>query len=233
MIRPIFPRVEAFIHFLGRNLPPSGRGVRSNSGLRALWASADTMAMDSNNTTNLTHHFLIAMPGLDDPFFERTVTYLCQHTPEGALGLIINRPTETTLGEILHQLGIPILQDTPMNQPVYYGGPVQPDRGFVLHSPECSWNSTLRIKDQLCITTSRDILEALGRGEGPQHALLALGYAGWDKGQLEAELTQNTWLNAEAKAHVIFDRRAEERWQASADLVGIDLSRISLMAGHA
>ena len=190
------------------------------------------MAMEPN-ASDLTHHFLIAMPGLEDPFFERTVTYLCQHTREGALGVIINRPTETTLAEVLQELGIPILQDRRLDQPVYYGGPVQPDRGFVLHSPECSWNSTLNIRDQLCVTTSRDVLEALGRGEGPRHALLALGYAGWGSGQLEAEIARNAWLNAEAQAHVIFKHAAEDRWEASAKLVGIDLSRMSFKAGHA
>lgn len=182
---------------------------------------------------DLTDHFLIAMPGLADPQFERTVTYLCQHTHEGALGLIVNRPMELTIGEVLAQLEIPRSPHVGLDDPVYFGGPVQSDRGLVLHSPECVWHSTLRIRDQLCITSSKDILEAMGRGEGPERFLLALGYAGWSQGQLEAEMAENAWLSIEAEASVIFDHPAQDRWRASAGLVGIDIACMTGQAGHA
>jgi putative transcriptional regulator len=190
------------------------------------------MRMDPD-ASNLTNHFLIAMPGLSDPTFERTVTYLCQHNAEGALGIIVNRPSEMRLGDVLKELDIPVLDDSLSDQPVYLGGPVQPERGFVLHAAEGAWKSTLRITDELSLTTSRDILEALGRGDGPKRAILALGYAGWGSGQLEQEIGQNAWLNAEAKDTVIFDRPPEKRWRAAAELVGVDISLLTLEAGHA
>lgn len=188
------------------------------------------MAHDANYLTN---HFLIAMPGLSDPTFERTVTYLCQHNEDGALGIIVNRPSELRIGDVFRELNIPVLDDTLSNQRVYYGGPVHTDRGFVLHPKGGEWKSTLTINEDLCLTTSRDILEALGRGEGPPRALLALGYAGWASGQLEQEITQNSWLNAEAKASVIFDTSPEERWRRAAEVVGVDISLLTLEAGHA
>lgn len=200
--------------------------------MQGLGGYADTMPMDPD-ASNLTNHFLIAMPGMSDPAFERTVTYLCQHTAEGALGIIVNRPSEMMLGEVLKELKIPILDARVSDQPVYWGGPVQPDRGFVLHAREGHWKSTLCINDELCLTTSRDILEALGSGDGPSRAILALGYAGWGSGQLEQEIAQNAWLNAEATESVLFDRPPEKRWHAAAELVGVDISLLTLEAGHA
>lgn len=182
---------------------------------------------------DLTNHFLIAMPGLSDPHFERSVTYLCQHSAEGALGVIVNRPIELTVGDVLTQLKITLEDRRLHDHPVYFGGPVQPDRGLVLHSPECVWQSTMRIRDQLCITSSRDVLEALARGEGPRNFLLVLGYAGWSEGQLEAEMAENAWLSIEAEATVIFDHPAKDRWRASAGLVGIDIACMPAQAGHA
>lgn len=181
---------------------------------------------------NLTNHFLIAMPGLNDPFFARTVTYLCQHNDEGALGIIINRPSELTLKDIMEQMSIQI-DDADLGQtPVYFGGPVHPERGFVLHEPVGDWNSTLKVTEHLSLTTSRDILEAIGRGEGPRNILLALGYAGWGKGQLEEEIVQNSWLNAEAEQSIIFNRPAASRWKAAAELMGVDISLLTMQAGH-
>lgn len=200
--------------------------------MQGLGGSADTMRMDPD-ASNLTNNFLIAMPGMSDPAFERTVTYLCQHTAEGALGIIVNRPSEMILADVLKELDIPILDERISGQPVYWGGPVQPDRGFVLHAREGEWKSTLCINEELCLTTSRDILEALGRGEGPSRAILALGYAGWGSGQLEQEIAQNAWLNAEATEAVLFDRPPEKRWRAAAELVGVDISLLTLEAGHA
>ena len=138
-------------------------------------------------STSLTNHFLIAMPGLQDPNFSRTVTYVCEHTDQGAMGIIINRPTEVTLGELLDQLDIPTRLDAVRDTLVYQGGPVQTDRGFVLHTAGPAFDSTLNINDQISVTTSRDVLEAIARGEGPAQTLIALGYAGWGGGQLEQE----------------------------------------------
>lgn len=181
---------------------------------------------------NLTNHFLIAMPGMADPSFARTVTYLCQHNEEGALGIIINRPSELTLKDIMDQMNIAFHDDALGRMPVYFGGPVQPERGFILHEPGGDWDSTLKVAEHLWLTTSRDILEAISRGEGPRKMLLALGYAGWGKGQLEEEIAQNAWLNAEAEQSIIFTRPAASRWKAAAELMGIDISLLTTQAGH-
>lgn len=183
--------------------------------------------------TNLTNHFLIAMPGMTDPQFARTVTYVCQHSEEGALGIIVNRPLELTLKDIMAQMKIDTVDDRLADTRVFSGGPIQPERGFVLHeSGDEPWTSTLRLSDELSLTTSRDILEAMGRGEGPAHAMVALGYAGWGKGQLEAEIIQNAWLNAEAEPSIIFRQPPAGRWKAAAQLVGVDISLLTTQAGH-
>ncbi|WP_348758921.1 YqgE/AlgH family protein [Candidatus Methylocalor cossyra] len=182
---------------------------------------------------NLTNHFLIAMPGMTDPFFARTVTYLCQHGEEGALGIIINRPSELTLVDILEQMEIDLHEPAIGQIPVYFGGPVQPERGFVLHEPAAGdWNSTLKVSDSVSLTTSRDILEAIGQGEGPRKVLIALGYAGWGKGQLERELLENSWLTAPADLSILFNQPAENRWRAAAEWMGVDISLMTSAAGH-
>ena len=181
---------------------------------------------------NLTNHFLIAMPGLADPFFARTVTYLCQHSPEGALGIIINRPSELSLGDIMQQMEIEVKTPVVGRIPVYFGGPVQPERGFVLHEPGGDWSSTLKISASIALTTSRDILEAIGQGEGPRKVLIALGYAGWGKGQLEKEIIENSWLNAPADASILFEQPPALRWKAAAELMGVDISLLTTQAGH-
>jgi putative transcriptional regulator len=183
-------------------------------------------------SVNLTNHFLIAMPGMSDPFFSRTVTYMCQHGDEGALGIIVNRPIKLTLQDVMEQMSIDPGDSALGQAPVYFGGPVHSDRGFVLHEPTEEWSSTLKISDTMALTTSRDILEAMGRGEGPRHALVALGYAGWSKGQLEEEIIQNAWLNAEAEQSIVFDLPAENRWKAAAGLMGVDISQLTSQAGH-
>jgi putative transcriptional regulator len=182
---------------------------------------------------NLTNHFLIAMPRLEDPNFFHTVTYMCEHTSDGAMGIVINRPMELQLADILEQLEIKIGSSGIGDQPVYLGGPVQSDRGFVLHDSGSSWNSTLRINDEISVTTSLDILEAIAANEGPKKSLIALGYAGWGAGQLETELSQNAWLNGPAQSDIIFNRPSQERWQAAADLLGVDLNLLSGDTGHA
>ncbi len=182
---------------------------------------------------NFTNHFLIAMPGMSDPFFARTVTYLCQHGEEGALGIIVNRPSELTLADIMEQMDIDIREPAIGQIPVYFGGPVQPERGFVLHEPVAgAWNSTLKVSDTISLTTSRDILEAIGHGEGPHKILIALGYAGWGKGQLEREIVENAWLNAPADQSILFNRPAASRWKAAAELMGVDISLLTTPAGH-
>ena len=183
-------------------------------------------------TKSLANHFLIAMPALADPNFSKTVTYLCQHGPEGALGIIVNRPSELKLGDIMEQMDIAAANPEAANMPIYFGGPVQPERGFVLHEPVGSWDSTLTISDQVSLTTSRDILEAVARGEGPQKLLIALGYAGWGSGQLEREMVENAWLNAPAETSIIFEKPSSKRWKAAAELMGIDISLLTTQAGH-
>jgi putative transcriptional regulator len=183
--------------------------------------------------TYLTNQFLIAMPGMDDPNFAQTVTLVCDHGEQGALGIVINRPLGMDLGDVFAQLGLDASQSRVSSQPVLHGGPVQTDRGFVLHSPGPRWESTLEISDRLHVTTSRDILDALAGGGGPERAVIALGYAGWEAGQLEDEVAQNAWLTAPADESLLFDVPAEDRWQAAGRLLGINLLHLSSDAGHA
>lgn len=182
---------------------------------------------------NLTHHFLIAMPAVKEGFFAGTLTYVCEHNADGALGIIVNRPTSLTLGEMFQQINTPLHDSRLENQPVYFGGPVQTERGFVLHDTPAAWQSSLHINDNLALTTSRDILNAVGEGKGPQQLLIALGYAGWDKGQLEQEIAQNTWLTVPASAHILFDLPPEERLPAAVASLGIDYLSLAEEAGHA
>lgn len=180
----------------------------------------------------LSHQFLIAMPALADPNFARTVTYLCEHGPQGALGLIVNRPLDLTTADLLENLGIEAPPGTGA-LPVYFGGPVHPEQGFVLHRPLGRWQSTLATGDGLAITTSRDILEAMARGQGPAEALIALGYAGWGSGQLEQELATNAWLSLPATVVELFDVPLEQRAQAAASRLGINLDLLSSSFGNA
>jgi putative transcriptional regulator len=186
-----------------------------------------------SSDTNLTNHFLIAMPRLEDPNFFHTVTYICEHTDSGAMGIVINRPMDLHLSDIFEQLEIQVSSSRVAELPVYVGGPVQSDRGFVLHDSTTAWNSTLRVNEEISVTTSLDILEAIAADKGPAKILVALGYAGWGSGQLESELAQNAWLSGPAKSNIIFNRPSQERWQAAADLLGIDLNLLSGDAGHA
>ena len=183
--------------------------------------------------TSLANHFLIAMPGLQDPNFSRTVTYLCEHTDQGAMGIVINRPTDITLGDLLGQLEITTRLDWVRDTPVYQGGPVQTDRGFVLHSAGVDFDSTLNIPSDISVTTSRDVIEAIAGGEGPERTLIALGYAGWGGGQLEQEMSANSWLSGPADSEIIFRLDSEARWLAAARLLGVDLNLLSGEAGHA
>ncbi len=182
---------------------------------------------------NLTHHFLIAMPAMADPNFANTLTYVCEHNPEGALGIVVNRRTDMTLSALFEQIQIPLDDSVLRERPVLFGGPVQIDRGFVLHRPIGNWQSTLAVTDDIGLTTSKDVLEAVGRGEGPTDMLVSLGYAGWSAGQLEQELAHNAWLTVEADPGVVFELAVEDRLPAAVRLLGIDISRLSDDVGHA
>ncbi len=185
------------------------------------------------NDVCLTDHFLIAMPQLDDPNFFHSVTYISQHNDEGAMGIIINQPLNMKLGEIFEQLEINNDDEATGQQQVYFGGPVQQDRGFILHRPSKNWQGTLFLSDDIALTTSSDILKDIASQNGPKDCLVALGYAGWGSGQLEQELAQNTWLSVPASAEIIFDTPVEKRWHAAASLLGVDLQLLSADTGHA
>lgn len=187
----------------------------------------------TDEIVNLTHHFLIAMPNMADPRFAKTLTYICEHNDKGALGIVLNKPIDLKLSALFEQINIPMGDSDLRNAPVHFGGPVQIDRGFVLHRPVGSWQSTLAINADLGLTTSKDILEAVGRGDGPDGVLVSLGYAGWDAGQIEQELAQNAWLTVRADPEVIFGMDAEARLPAAMRLLGIDFSTLSDDIGHA
>lgn len=182
---------------------------------------------------DLTHHFLIAMPSLADPNFHRTVTYLCAHSDEGAMGLVINRPTDLTLGDVLGHMSIEAQASDLTEVPILHGGPVCPERGFVLHQLAGDWEATLRVGDDIAVATSRDILSAVAEGRGPSQALVALGYAGWGAGQLEREVLDNAWLSGPADSTILFDTPYQDRWSGAAKLLGVDPERLSTQAGHA
>lgn len=181
---------------------------------------------------NLRNQFLIAMPSLGDGHFEKSVSILCEHGSEGALGLVINRPTDLSLRAMLEHLDLDCsgLRGDDM---VFWGGPVQTERGFVLHSPVGDWDSSIQLSDSLAVTTSRDILTAISRGAGPEKFQIMLGYAGWDAGQLEREIMENTWLNSAARDSIIFETPVEDRWAAATRLLGVDPASLSEHAGHA
>ena len=186
-----------------------------------------------DNTNDLTNHFLIAMPGLQDPNFTRTITYVCEHNDQGTMGIVVNRPMNLVLGEMLEQLDIEATEPSALEIPVYLGGPVQTDRGFVLHNGDPTWDSTLQITSEVNVTTSKDILEAISRGHGPEHILIVLGYAGWSSGQLEQEMSANAWLSGPANDEILFHMPPEKRWLAAARLLGVDMNLLSAEAGHA
>ena len=182
---------------------------------------------------DLTNHFLIAMPSLMDPNFHQTVTYICAHNEEGAMGLVINRPMELHLSDVLEQLDIEATAAAVAHMPVFEGGPVQRERGFVIHRPAGVWDAVLRVTGELAVATSRDILAAMARGEGPRQTFVALGYAGWGAGQLERELAENAWLSGPADVRILFELPSEQRWAAAAASLGVDLTLLSTEAGHA
>ncbi|MEE4203970.1 MAG: YqgE/AlgH family protein [Halieaceae bacterium] len=180
----------------------------------------------------LRDHFLIATPALNEGFFARSVTYICEHGESGAMGVVINHPLEVELPEILEHLELEVTS-TPKDPLVLAGGPVQIDHGFVLHRGPTGWESSMRVGRDVLLTTSRDVLAAIARGEGPKDYLVALGYAGWDAGQLEEELTQNSWLTVPADNDILFNTPVERRLAAAGQKIGIDIDLMSGEAGHA
>ena len=187
-------------------------------------------------TMNLQHHFLIAMPALQDPIFRRAVVYICEYNEDGAMGIIINKPLENLQVEgILEKLKISAearLPEIRLDKPVMLGGPLAEDRGFILHTPP-EFSSSIRISDNTVITTSRDVLETLGTAEQPSEVLVALGYSSWEKGQLEQELLDNAWLTAPADMNILFKTPIADRWREAAKLIGIDILTMPGVAGHA
>ena len=186
-----------------------------------------------NKSLYLTDQFLIAMPTLNDSSFSGSVTYLCQHSKEGAFGVVINRHCNLTVGEIMQQMNIKNVCDEVKNLPVFDGGPVEPERGFILHTPVGQWDSTLIMTDSIALTTSRDILEAIAKNQGPRQFLIALGYAGWAAQQLEQELIDNAWLNVAADSSILFEVPVEQRSKAAVASLGIDIDVLSSQSGHA
>ncbi len=179
------------------------------------------------------HHFLIAMPALTDSFFYRSVVYLCEHDADGAMGLIINRPTKIMLTELLSHLEVDNDSEAKMNTPVLFGGPVQKEQGMVLHGGPAQWPNTMEIHQGVYLTTSSEILPTLGTDTGPEHFLVTLGYAGWGAGQIEQELADNTWLTVSATTEILFETPADQRWHTAANLLGINIDLISANAGRA
>ena len=182
---------------------------------------------------NLTAHFLIAMPAMTDPYFAKSLTYICEHSEQGALGVVINKPIDMSLQALFEQLGLDLHHGEAADLPVYFGGPVQTTHGFVLHQPIGEWQSTLNVAGETGLTSSRDILEACCAGRGPGKMLVTLGYAGWSPGQLENEMQRNGWLTVKARPDIIFDLPSEERLPAAIQLLGIDFANLSDQAGHA
>lgn len=185
-----------------------------------------------NQATYLNNQFIIAMPNLTDPNFFHTVAYLCQHNEDGALGIVINRPTEMKLGEIFKQMDIKVTAPASEDIPVFAGGPVQQERGFVVHTSGGDWHATMPVSETLSLTTSRDVLEAIAAGEGPEQYLVALGYAGWGAGQLEKEIMDNSWLNTPSSKQVLFATPVKQRWSAAAEQIGININQLTAPAGH-
>ncbi len=182
---------------------------------------------------NLTDHFLIAMPAMDDPYFSKSLIYIAEHNEQGALGIIVNRPIDMNLATLFEKIDLPFESVSLANLPVLFGGPVQTDRGFVLHRPVGEWQSTLAVNQEIGLTTSRDVLQSVARDGEPREIMVSLGYSGWGAGQLEHELAQNAWLTVPASAHILFDTPCEERLPSAMEILGIDFANLAEQAGHA
>lgn len=191
------------------------------------------MSSETSQANNLVNQFLIAMPSLADPNFSQTVTYMCDHNEDGAMGLVINRPLDLDIDELLSHLNITNSRQNQGYIPIYQGGPVQTERGFVLHREVGQWDASIVVNDDIALTMSQDIIAAIANDDGPTDFLICLGYAGWGAGQLEGELAANAWLNGPADPAIIFDVPIEQRWTASAEHLGVELKNLSTDVGHA
>lgn len=189
--------------------------------------------MVSDNASNLAGQFLIAMPSMDDPNFGGTLIFVAEHNEKGALGLVVNRPMELDLGGLFERLELGLDDPSLARQPVYAGGPVQGDRGFVLHQPVGDWHSTVAVGEEIGLTSSKDVLEAVAAGRGPRRLTVMLGYSGWGPGQLEGEVSRNSWLTVEAVPELIFDTPPELRLQRAFALLGFDPAFLASVPGHA
>jgi len=196
-------------------------------------AAGGESLLEAAEDGGLTNHLLIAMPSLLDPNFAQTVVIICEHTERAALGIVLNKPLPMRLSDVLSQMKLEPSTEHIAAQPVLRGGPVHTDRGFVVHRPGGQWDHTHKVSETIQVTTSRDVLAAMARGEGPSDAFIALGYAGWESGQLEREIRENAWTSMPVDARVVFDLPYEERWIGAWRLLGIDVDRLSLVAGHA
>jgi putative transcriptional regulator len=191
------------------------------------------MSQSAITAANLTNQLLVAMPWFSDSNFAQTVTLICEHSEKGALGIVLNKPLPMKLDEVLSQMKLKAGNDEIAGLSVLRGGPVHQDRGFVLHRPGGDWDSTHKVSESIQVTTSRDVLQAMAKGEGPRDAFIALGYAGWEAGQLEREIKDNAWLTLPLDEHVVFDLPYEDRWLAAWRLLGVDVDNVSLVPGHA
>lgn len=190
------------------------------------------------DTFSLTNHFIIAMPSLNDPNFEQSVSYICEHNNEGAMGVVINHPTDLTFADLCEQLEIEITDTDTADYPIFDGGPVETERGFILHTPIGEWESTLAVTKDIGLTMSQDIIHAIAEGYDsdntpPKHFIITLGYAGWSEDQIEDEIAENVWLNVEATPNILFHTPVEKRWNAAAAALGINLQQLSSDIGHA
>lgn len=218
----------------GATLVKCKRALQEHAGDEAkAEAALRTDRMLDSDASSLKNQFLVAMPGLEDDNFSHTVSLLCEHNDKGAIGLIINRPTDLTLTAMLDQMGVKHESGDANEHVVFWGGPVQPERGFVVHRGPGGWESCMPISRDLYITTSRDVLAAIGEGRGPKEFLVTLGYAGWGAGQLETEILANSWLNTPVDSAVLFKTPARSRWQSATKLIGLDVTQLSSGAGHA
>ena len=196
------------------------------------------MTSKNSDILSLTNHFIIAMPSLNDPNFEQSVSYICEHNNEGAMGVVINRPIDLSFAELCEQLDIEITDTDTVNYPIFEGGPVETERGFILHTPIGDWESTLEVTKDIGLTMSQDIIEAIANGYSsdsppPKHFIITLGYAGWSEDQIEDEIAANVWLNVPATEEILFRTPVENRWTAAAASLGINLQTLSSDIGHA
>lgn len=192
------------------------------------------MTAEITEITNLTNQLLIAMPSLDGSFFGRSVTFICEHDDQGAMGLVINKSSEISVSRLLNEIDIETNDDSELSsQNVLTGGPVQTDRGFVLHTGGKIWSSSIALPGDINVTTSKDILQSLSTDQAPDQFLLTLGYAGWTAGQLEDEMANNAWLTIEADHDILFNTPVEKRWEKAIQKLGIDISQLSAISGHA